>query len=184
MTTETNTKITVEVSPRVAELLAVLDPSGKGDVEAVVARLVDHAQQGVYRVGTWQRGYLVTVFGESWLRRMEPDPDQLERRERPILTGKARFEADLRRFVAGRQSHIDWGEATPSQVAEHMASVIWDDGDDAVEKLRLAWESDYCWSLDDDYVIAYDLFWSHLRGAVQVLRGEVDWDEEKSQGEV
>jgi hypothetical protein len=76
--------LTVTVSPTVAELLAVLD-EGEGDdpleppVEAqaarVLHRLVDHAQQGVYRPGAWERGWLARAFGEGFLARLCPgDP--------------------------------------------------------------------------------------------------------------
>lgn len=76
--------ITITVSPTVAELLAVLD-EGEGDdpldppVEAQAARalyrLVDHAQQGVYRPGSWERGWLAQALGEDFLARLCPgDP--------------------------------------------------------------------------------------------------------------
>ena len=54
-------KITVKVSREVAGLLSVL-----GDPKAVVGRLIDHAQQGVYRPGAWERQWLCQAFGDDW----------------------------------------------------------------------------------------------------------------------
>ena len=66
-------KITIELSPEVARLLAVL--SSTGDVESVVSELIDHAQQGVYRPGAWERGWLEQAFGDDWQEKLEPgDP--------------------------------------------------------------------------------------------------------------
>jgi len=44
-------KITIEVSDTVYKLLQVLEP--EGTVEGVLLTLADHAQQGVYRPGSW-----------------------------------------------------------------------------------------------------------------------------------
>lgn len=64
-------KIEVELSERTVELLRVL-----GDPAEVLARLADHAQQGVYRPGAWERQWLEMVFfPESWQHKLEPDPD-------------------------------------------------------------------------------------------------------------
>ena len=70
-------RITVEVTDEVYALLGVLaDPTeGYATVEVVVAGLVDHAQQGVYRPGSWERGWLEQAFGHRWQRRLDPDPD-------------------------------------------------------------------------------------------------------------
>jgi len=64
-------KITVEVSETVYELLSVL-----GDPEDVLETLIDHAQQGVYRPGSWERAWLTQVFPEDqWFGELEPgDP--------------------------------------------------------------------------------------------------------------
>jgi hypothetical protein len=50
----------------------------------VLLQLADHAQQGVYQNGAWERKSVVQAFGDGWLERTEPgDPydrtdDQLE----------------------------------------------------------------------------------------------------------
>jgi len=70
-------KITIEVSDVVYQLLEVLT---KGEhaprsVEEVVGILVDHAQQGVYRPGAWERQWLEQVFFDEWQQFLEPgDP--------------------------------------------------------------------------------------------------------------
>jgi hypothetical protein len=72
--------ITIEVSATVYALLEVLgrDPyfaASPAPVEAVVVKLVDHAQQGVYRPGSWERGWLEQAFGSWWQAHLEPgDP--------------------------------------------------------------------------------------------------------------
>jgi hypothetical protein len=66
-------KITIEVSDTVYELLQVLDP--ERSVEVVVLTLTDHAQQGVYRPGSWERDWLIPAFGSDWIEKLEPgDP--------------------------------------------------------------------------------------------------------------
>jgi hypothetical protein len=70
-------RITIEVSAKVYELLEVLT---KGEyapesVEAVILALIDHAQQGVYRPGAWEREWLMQAMGWHWLDYLEPgDP--------------------------------------------------------------------------------------------------------------
>ena len=74
-------EITVTVTDEVAARLAVLtDPSlltaGATAADAVrdaVAVLIDHAQQGVYRPGAFERDWLCQVFGDEWLTRLVPD---------------------------------------------------------------------------------------------------------------
>jgi hypothetical protein len=69
--------ITIDVSAKVYELLEVLT---KGEyapesVEGVILRLIDHAQQGVYRPGAWKRQWLTQAMGDDWLHHLEPgDP--------------------------------------------------------------------------------------------------------------
>jgi hypothetical protein len=66
-------KITIEVSDTVYELLKTLDE--KGSVEVVLTELADHAQQGVYRPGAWERDWLIQAFGPDFIARLEPgDP--------------------------------------------------------------------------------------------------------------
>ncbi len=65
--------IRIKISTTVYGLLKVLD--SRGNVEEVIQQLIDHAQQGVYRPGAWERPWLISVFGYGWLERMEPgDP--------------------------------------------------------------------------------------------------------------
>jgi hypothetical protein len=69
--------ITVKVRKEVYALLEVLTRGAGGldSVEAVVLRLIDHAQQGVYRPGSWERGWLEQAFGDDWQQYLEPgDP--------------------------------------------------------------------------------------------------------------
>lgn len=54
----------IKISKEVYSLLEVLT-KGKyapDSVEGVVAVLIDHAQQGVYRPGAWEREWLKSVF--------------------------------------------------------------------------------------------------------------------------
>ena len=50
----------------------------------VLMQLADHAKQGVYQNGGWERQWVVQAFGDGWLERTEPgDPyhrtnDQLD----------------------------------------------------------------------------------------------------------
>lgn len=65
--------ITVKVSDEVYALLEVLT---KGEyapesVEGVVLQLIDHAQQGVYRPGAWERGWLTQCFSDDWTAHLE-----------------------------------------------------------------------------------------------------------------
>jgi len=62
--------VVVELSARTAELLSLL-----GDPAEVLAELADHAQQGVYRPGSWERGWLVQAFGEGFTSKLEEDPE-------------------------------------------------------------------------------------------------------------
>lgn len=70
--------ITIAVTDTVYQLLRVLGPTNVDDdvaVQSVVELLIDHAQQGVYRPGSWERGWLAHVFFEDWTDRLEPgDP--------------------------------------------------------------------------------------------------------------
>jgi hypothetical protein len=68
----------------VRNLQALVDPdSGLDDVAAVLVELADHAQQGVYRPGAWERDWLCQAFGFAWLGRLEPDPEHPDLFERP-----------------------------------------------------------------------------------------------------
>jgi len=60
-------------------LSALIDPDqGLPDLAAVIAEILDHVQQGVYRPGAWEREWLCQALGYDWLARVEPD-DRPER---------------------------------------------------------------------------------------------------------
>lgn len=70
-------KITIELSKTVHSLLSVITKSDMGPttVAEVIETLIDHAQQGIYRPGSWERGWLERVFPEGWQEHLEPgDP--------------------------------------------------------------------------------------------------------------
>jgi hypothetical protein len=72
-------KITIEIDDTVYRLLEVLtkgaEVTGAQTVKDVLLTLVDHAQQGVYRPGAWEREWLERVFPEGWQEHLEPgDP--------------------------------------------------------------------------------------------------------------
>jgi len=71
-----DTVLTITVPDWMAARLNVLiDPErGLPDLTAVVDTLLDHAQQGIYRPGSWERLWLEQAFGDSWQARLEPDP--------------------------------------------------------------------------------------------------------------
>lgn len=51
------------------------DPLGPQTVRDVILELLDHAEQGVYRPGAWERGWLTQVFGDHFENHLEPgDP--------------------------------------------------------------------------------------------------------------
>ncbi len=65
--------VKLELDSRVAELLAVLDD--EGDLKAALLKLADHAQQGVYRPGAWEREWICQAFGTGFVDRLVPgDP--------------------------------------------------------------------------------------------------------------
>ncbi len=66
-------RITVEVNDVVYNLLRVLASSlPDARVEDVVGLLIDHAQQGVYRPGAWEREWICSVFPYSeWANALE-----------------------------------------------------------------------------------------------------------------
>jgi hypothetical protein len=72
-------RVTLDVSEEVARRLAVLVGSTEETLEHRVAdvlmELADHAQQGVYRPGSWERPWLVQAFGDYFLERVETDPN-------------------------------------------------------------------------------------------------------------
>ncbi len=69
--------IAINVDETVYALLEVLTRGeyAPDSVEGVVLELIDHAQQGVYRPGAWERGWLMQAFGDDWTEYLEPgDP--------------------------------------------------------------------------------------------------------------
>jgi hypothetical protein len=71
-------KLTVDVPDAWVDRLRVLGPDHQHDdvaIADVVLDLLDHAQQGVYRPGAWERGWLQQAFGDAWEQRLEPDTD-------------------------------------------------------------------------------------------------------------
>jgi hypothetical protein len=71
-------KIEIEISDNVAKLLAVLAPRVVGSpeerVKYVLMELADHAQQGVYRPGSWERPWVHQAFGSEFESALEEDP--------------------------------------------------------------------------------------------------------------
>jgi hypothetical protein len=78
-TEEPTVTVTLELSQRVADLLTVLTLGqyAPPDLAGVLHKLVDHAQQGVYRPGAWERGWLEHAFGDEWQSGLEPDTDDV-----------------------------------------------------------------------------------------------------------
>ena len=68
-------EITITVPGEVAERLTVLcDPTWEcATIADVTEKLLDHAQQGVYRPGAWEREWLCQAFGYDWTARLVPD---------------------------------------------------------------------------------------------------------------
>ncbi len=84
------TRITITISEREERLLAVLvDPDqGMPTLEHVIETIIDHVQQGIYRPGAWERGWLQQAIGCYWQERLETDPDA-PMMQRPIETAAA-----------------------------------------------------------------------------------------------
>lgn len=78
-------RITIALTERQFRNLEALagGASGPEGVQEVIGRLADHADQGVYRSGSWERAWLCQAFGEEWLERLEPDPRGLRGWQRP-----------------------------------------------------------------------------------------------------
>lgn len=70
-------RIAVDINDTAYALLEVLTHGeyAPQSVEDVVLKLIDHAQQGVYRPGAWERDWLMQAFGDDWAAYLEPgDP--------------------------------------------------------------------------------------------------------------
>src|SRR6266516_2765413 len=73
----TKKKITLELNETVYHLIEVLTLAeyAPQTVEGVIYKLIDHAQQGVYRPGAWEREWLCQAFGYDFMNFLEPgDP--------------------------------------------------------------------------------------------------------------
>jgi len=72
-------KVELELSQRVADLLTVLTVGqyAPGDLQGVIYKLIDHAQQGVYRPGAWEREWLQQAFGHGWNAGLEWDTEDV-----------------------------------------------------------------------------------------------------------
>jgi len=68
--------VTVHISEVEQRLLTALtDAHGCDSVEDVILKLIDHAQQGVYRPGAWERMWLIQAFGDDFVDKLQPgDP--------------------------------------------------------------------------------------------------------------
>lgn len=86
--------LTINVADEVAERLrALVHPAtGCETIEQVVSTLVDHAQQGVYRPGAWERPWLEQAFGDEWQSNLEPDDDRLSG------DGRVIFDRPMRKY--------------------------------------------------------------------------------------
>ncbi len=70
--------VPVRVDTTAHRLLAVLGDQARPEAERVrevLERLADHAQQGVYRPGAWEREWICSAFGYGWIKLLLPgDP--------------------------------------------------------------------------------------------------------------
>jgi hypothetical protein len=69
LTSPLHMQITLEIDDTTASLLATL--SENGSVPEVLETLIDHAAQGVYRPGAWEREWLCQVFGDDFVDKLE-----------------------------------------------------------------------------------------------------------------
>lgn len=72
--------LTVELPEEWAKLLAVL-----GDPAEVLTELANHAWQGVFRPGSWERRWVIQAFGDGFTEQLEQDPEvpYRQRRRKP-----------------------------------------------------------------------------------------------------
>lgn len=84
-------KIEIEIDRETALKLAALAPPTRktsalrSKVVNVLNILIDHAQQGVYRPGAWERGWVCQAFGDEWLENVVPDTSRLRADGVPIF---------------------------------------------------------------------------------------------------
>ena len=70
-------KIEIEIDDVAYRLLQTLTLTefGPETVEGVVERLINHAQQGIYRPGAWERDWLSQAFSDDFTEHLKPgDP--------------------------------------------------------------------------------------------------------------
>lgn len=79
--------ITLSISARTARHLAALTGGdfGPEDIESVICKLIDHAQQGVYRPGANEREWVCQMFGYDWPANVEPDADGPRYQGKPVF---------------------------------------------------------------------------------------------------
>jgi hypothetical protein len=68
--------VTVTIPRQWVNRLQALCSADLETVADVLFELLDHAQQGVYRPGSWERPWLCQALGYEWTANVEPDPDQ------------------------------------------------------------------------------------------------------------
>jgi len=79
--------VTLELDDTVYTLLEVLtrgESAPQDTVEGVIYELINHAQQGVYRPGAWERDWLCQAVGDYWIEHLEPG-DPYGRPDSPML---------------------------------------------------------------------------------------------------
>lgn len=108
--TEKTRSITIHLSEMEWELLAVLDEHGS--VQKILYQLIDNAQQGVFRPGSWQRMWIAQGVGDSFEDRLEPgDPfrreggEKMFQRPRTIPGKPLRERAPVRRENLEQMMH-------------------------------------------------------------------------------
>ena len=70
---------------QIIDRLAKADEMSGGTAEGLITNLLDHVQQGVYRSGSWERGWLCQCIGEDAIEaayRPDDDPINMRRIER------------------------------------------------------------------------------------------------------
>jgi hypothetical protein len=66
-------QVTIELSVESVEMLALVGAGATelDRAESALAQLADHATQGIYRPGAWERQWLVQVFGDDFVAKLE-----------------------------------------------------------------------------------------------------------------
>lgn len=88
--------ITVAIDQITYSLLEVLTKADDGahpTIADVIVQLIDHVQQGIYRPGSWERGWLEQIFPCDWQQHLEPG-DPYGRPDSPMFQRPKRPEAD------------------------------------------------------------------------------------------